>query len=274
MEKDNEHAIKIEAILDMYERMYLIRKAEEKCMELASEKRTGFDIQLPESQKAWKRIWNASAENKITPLVHLSIGQEAGAAGMCAALSDQDYVWSGHRCHAHYLAKGGDIKAMFAELAGKKTGCAHGWGGSMHLVDPDVNMLGTSAIVGGAIPLAAGAALASKLRKDGRVSVAFFGDGASEQGVFWETLNFAVVHKLPLIFFCENNLYATHSHILKRQQSENIIERILPFIPTASIVDGNDALAVFSKATEAVERARSGEGPSFIEAKTYRPGLG
>ncbi len=272
MEKDNEHTIKIEAILDMYERMYLIRKAEEKCAELASEKRAGFDIQLPESQKAWKRIWNASAENKITPLVHLSIGQEAGAAGMCAALTKQDYAWSGHRCHAHYLAKGGDIKAMFAELAGKRTGCAHGWGGSMHLVDPDVNMLGTSAIVGGAIPLAAGAALASKLRKDGRVSVAFFGDGASEQGVFWETLNFAVVHKLPLIFFCENNLYATHSHILKRQPSENITERILPFIGAgrASVVDGNDALAVFSKATEAVKRARSGEGPSFIEAKTYR----
>lgn len=260
-----------ETIIDIYKRAYLIRKAEEKITELAPEKKTNIDnLSLPESQAAWKRVWKMSAENKITSLVHLSIGQEAGAAGMCAILNDQDYVWSGHRCHAHYLAKGGDVKSMFAELAGKKTGCAHGWGGSMHLVDPNVNMLGASAIVGGVIPLAAGAALASKLRNDGRVSVVFFGDGAVEQGVFWETLNFAVVHHLPLIFFCENNLYATHSHILKRQLSEDIAERVLPFISTASIVDGNDALAVFSKAKEAVEKARSGGGPSFIEAKTYR----
>jgi len=270
MEQESEHKIKLETILDMYERMLLIRKAEEKCVELVSEKRADSDIYLSENQKAWKRVWNVSAENKINPLVHLSIGQEAGAAGMCAALSEQDYVWSGHRCHAHYLAKGGSVKAMFAELAGKATGCARGWGGSMHLIDPDVNMLGTSAIVGGVIPLAAGAALACKLRKEKRVSVAFFGDGAVEQGVFWETLNFAVVHKLPLIFFCENNLYATHSHILKRQPSANITERILPFISTASAVDGNNALAVFSKAEEAVKRARGGEGPSFIESKTYR----
>lgn len=262
--------MKNETIFKIYEKLHLIRKAEEKIAKLALEEKIKPDLSLPEGQEAWKRVWKTSAKSKITPLVHLSIGQEAGAVGMCAALTDQDYAWSGHRCHAHYLAKGGDIKAMFAELAGRITGCARGWGGSMHLVDPNVNMLGTSAIVGGVIPLAAGAALACKLRKDKRVSVAFFGDGAAEQGVFWETLNFAVIHKLPLIFFCENNLYATHSHILKRQPSENIIERVLPFISTASIVDGNDALAVFSKAEEAVKRARNGEGPSFIEAKTYR----
>lgn len=262
--------MKNETIFKIYEKMYLIRKAEEEIVELASKKKIKSDFALPECQESWKRVWKNSAESKITPLAHLSIGQEASAAGMCAALANQDYIWSGHRCHAHYLAKGGDVKAMFAELAGKVTGCARGWGGSMHLVDPDVNMLGTSAIVAGAIPLAAGAALACKLRKEKRVSVAFFGDGAAEQGVFWETLNFAVVHKLPLIFFCENNLYATHSHILKRQPSPDIAERVRPFISTAGIVDGNDALAVFSKAEEAAQRARSGAGPSFIEAKTYR----
>jgi 2-oxoisovalerate dehydrogenase E1 component len=260
----------MDTLLDIYKRMYLIRRAEEKIAELTAEHKIGLDVSLPETQEAWKRVWKMSAEKKITPLVHLSIGQEGAAAGMAAALTDNDYAWSGHRCHAHYLAKGGDLKAMFAELAGKATGCARGWGGSMHLVDPDVNMLGTSAIVGGAVPLAAGAALASKLRKDGRVSVAFLGDGATEQGVFWETLNFAVVHKLPLIFFCENNLYATHSHLSKRQPSLDIAERVTPFISAASIVDGNDALAVFEKAKEAVERARNGEGPSFIEVKTYR----
>ncbi|MFC1756640.1 thiamine pyrophosphate-dependent enzyme [Patescibacteria group bacterium] len=231
-------------LLDLFKEIYLIRRVEERVIELAKE---GY----------------------VNPLVHLSIGQEACAVGMCQALKQIDYVWSNHRCHAHYLAKGGNLARMFAELAGKENGCAGGWGGSMHLVDPAVNMMGSSSIVGSSIPLAAGSALASKLREDERVSVVFMGDGAVEEGAFWETLNFSVVHNLPIIFFCENNLYATHLHISKRQPKGEIIDRVGSFGIKTFSVDGNDVEAVYQKATEAVSVAR-GCVPVFIEAKTYR----
>lgn len=236
--------MKKKEVLEIYKMMYLIRKVEEKIIELAREK-------------------------KVTSLVHLSIGQEACAAGMCHVLSKSDYVWSNHRCHAHYIAKGGNVVAMFAELAGKENGCASGWGGSMHLVDPDVNMMGSTAIVGSAVPLAAGSALASKLRNDKKVSVVFLGDSVPEEGSFWETLNFSVVHKLPVIFFCENNLYATHSHILKRQPQRSIKDRVSSFGVSSFAIDGNDAMAVIRVAKRAVKIARKGN-PVFIEAKTYR----
>lgn len=231
-------------LLELYKKLYLIRRVEEKIIELAREK-------------------------KVTPLVHLSMGQEACAVGMCDALSQDDYVWSNHRCHAHYLAKGGNLARMFAELAGKKNGCAHGWGGSMHLVDPDVNMMGSSAIVGSCIPLAAGSALASKLRGDKRVSIAFMGDSVLEEGSFWETLNFSVVHKLPIIFFCENNLYATHTHIKDRQPETKMSTRVGSFGITTFFVHGNDVNLVKKTAERAVLIARGGE-PVFIEAQTYR----
>ncbi len=233
--------------LDLYRGMLRIRRAEEKIVQLAEGK-------------------------EISDLVHLSTGQEAVAMGVCAALTQYDYVVSTHRCHAHYLAKGGDMNAMFAELYGKATGCSRGWGGSMHLVDPDVNMMGSSAIVGGSIPIAAGLAWASKLKKNGRVAVAFFGDGAVEEGVFWETLNIAVVHQLPVIFVCENNLYATHSHISTRQPQVSIRDRVSAFgahVYPAS-VDGNDVLGVYTIMNRALEFSREGNGPSFIEAHTYR----
>lgn len=234
-----------EKLLSLYREIYLIRRVEEKNIELAR-------------------------QHKITALVHLSIGQEACAVGMCSALNREDYAWSSHRCHAHYLAKGGNLFRMFAELAGKEMGCAHGWGGSMHLVDPDVNMMGSSSIVGGSIPLATGAALACKMRNNGRISVAFLGDGAVEQGVFWESLNFSAVHKLPIVFFCENNFYATHLHISKRQPAGKISDRVSSFGIRTFCVNGNNVESMAKVAAEAADMARKGKGPVFIEALTYR----
>ncbi len=230
--------------LPLYRSLYLIRRAEEKVVELVE-------------------------RGEINPLVHLSIGQEACAVGMCSALEPEDYIWSSHRPHAHYLAKGGNLYRFFAELAGKEDGCAHGWGGSMHLVDPDVNMMGSSAHVAGSVPLAVGAALASKLRGKKRISVSFLGDGATDQGIFWESLNFSIVKRLPVIFFCENNLYATHASILDRQPDAEIAKRVAAFGIKTFSVDGNDVEAVFKTAKKAETAARSGN-PVFIEAKTYR----
>lgn len=214
---------------------------------------------------------------EISNLVHLSKGQEAVAVGVCAKLTQEDYVVSTHRCHAHYLAKGGDLNAMFAELYGKATGCSRGWGGSMHLVDPVVNMFGSSAIVGGSIPIAAGLAWASKLQKNSRVAVAFFGDGAIEQGVFWETLSIACLYKLPLIFVCENNSYATHAHISNRQPASSICTRVSSIIYEhgkdhgwAKCINGNDVREVYTTMKAMVHSARKGHGPSFMEASTYR----
>lgn len=200
---------------------------------------------------------------------HLSIGQEAAAVGVCFALKPTDPVFSTHRCHAHYLAKGGDPGRGMAELYGRANGCAFGKGGSMHLVDPSVGMMGSSAIVGGSIPLAVGAAMAGQQLKRDLVAACFFGDGAVEQGVFHESLNLAAVRKIPVIFACENNLYATLSHQSTRQNT-GIAQRAAAYGIPGVVVDGNDALAVFEVARTAVERARAGAGPTLIEAQTYR----
>jgi TPP-dependent pyruvate/acetoin dehydrogenase alpha subunit len=202
--------------------------------------------------------------------VHLSIGQEAAAVGVCVALKDSDVAFSTHRCHSHYLAKGGDLNAMIAELYGKKTGCAAGLGGSMHLVDERVGMMGASAIVGGSIPLAVGAALKFKLDRLPHVAVAFFGDGASEEGVFHESMNFAALHKLPVLFVCENNFAATASPLDARRSVDNIFEHGNMFGVPGTRVDGNNLPEVYQAALEAVDRARAGNGPSLIEARTYR----
>ncbi len=202
--------------------------------------------------------------------VHLSIGQEAAAVGMCAALKDSDAAFSTHRCHSHYLAKGGDLNGMIAELYGKKTGCAGGLGGSMHLVDERVGMMGASAIVGGSIPLAVGAALSFKMDKAPHVAVTFFGDGASEEGVFHESMNFAALHKLPVLFFCENNFAATASPLEARRAVDNIFEHAKIFGMPGVRVDGNKVSDVHKAACEAVDHARAGNGPSLIEARTYR----
>ena len=201
---------------------------------------------------------------------HLYIGQEAIAAGVCAALDVSDYVWGGHRSHGHYLAKGGDLRAMMAELFGKVTGCSGGRGGSMHLIAPEVGILGTVPLVAATIPLAVGAGMASKLRRDGRVSVAFFGDGATEEGHFHESLNLAGLLRLPVVFVCENNFYASHLQLLERRVADNIPAAADVAGAAATRLDGNDVEAVHAAARAAVDRARSGTGPTLLECRTYR----
>ena len=201
---------------------------------------------------------------------HLYIGQEAIAVGVCAALEKGDYVWGSHRSHGHYLAKGGDLRAMMAELFGKATGCSKGRGGSMHLVAPEVGILGTVPLVAGTIPLAVGSALASKLRGDHRVAVSFFGDGATDEGHFHESMNLAGLYRLPVIFVCENNFYSSHMHLLEHRPEDNI-HRVgeAHGIPGVRL-DGNDVMAVYHAAVEAVNRARNRGGPSLLECRTYR----
>ncbi len=202
--------------------------------------------------------------------VHLCIGQEAIAAGVCSVLEKRDYVFSNHRGHGHLLAKGSPMKSIMAEIYGKATGCSRGKGGSMHLIDMDNGIMGTSAIVGGGIPLGVGSALASSMRNEDRVTVIFFGDGAFEEGAFYESFNFAALKSLPVVFVCENNFYATNSPQNARQAACKISETASAFGSRGVCVDGNDALEVFKAAGEAVLNARKGQGPTLIEARTYR----
>lgn len=201
---------------------------------------------------------------------HLYIGQEAVASGICAALDRDDTIWGGHRSHGHYLAKGGSLVGLFAEVLGKATGCSEGRGGSMHLLAEDVGILGTVPIVAGTIPLSAGAALAAKMRGDGRVAVAFFGDGTVEEGHVHETLNLAALYRLPLIFVCENNLYSSHLHLHERRVLDNLHQAGEFHGVPGMRVDGNDVAAVYEAARIATGRARSGEGPTWIECRTFR----
>jgi len=208
--------------------------------------------------------------NEIKCPTHLYIGQEAIAAGVCVALRQDDYIFGTHRSHGHYLAKGGDMKQMMAELFGKRTGCSKGRGGSMHLVAPEVGLLGTAPLVSGIIPIAVGAALASKLRAEDRVSIAFFGDGATDEGIFYESVNFAALKKLPVIFVCENNFFATHLHISERRVRDNIVKISDIYGMPGVIVDGNNAVEVYYAADRAIARARAREGPTLLECRTYR----
>src|SRR6185437_11197241 len=201
---------------------------------------------------------------------HFCIGQEAIAAGVCEALNTDDYVWTAHRSHGHYLAKGGNMPALMAELFGKYTGCSKGRGGSMHLLASDVGILGTVPLLASTIPLAVGAALASQLRGDDRVSVSFFGDGATAEGQFHEALNLAAVYKLPVIFVCENNFYQCHMHITEYLAESNIHRAGYAHNMPGILLDGNDALAVYGSSIEAVERARRHEGPTLLECTTFR----
>jgi len=211
------------------------------------------------------------SEQKMRCPVHLSIGQEASAAGICSALRTDDQVMSGHRSHAHYLAKGGNLDAMIAEIHGKVTGCCRGRGGSMHLVDLAAGFVGAVPIIGSTIPIATGLAFANLRLKRDRVAVAFFGEAATEEGVFHESANFASVHRLPMVFVCENNLYSVYSPLSVRQPTGREVFRLASAhnIPALQ-VDGNDPLAVHSAMQAAVAQARAGKGPSFIELKTYR----
>ncbi len=209
-------------------------------------------------------------EKEMKCPVHLYIGEEAAAVGVSASLRSDDYAWSTFRGHGHYLAKGGGLNELIAELYGRSTGCSGGKGGSMHLTDSRVNFMGTSALVGGTIPLAVGSALASRIRGDDRVSISYFGDGALEEGVFHESLNFAGLHKLPVIFVCENNFWAVDSPLDERQVGE-IKDKAAGYgAAVALVLNGNDVEAVASAAAAAIARARAGEGPSFIEIRTFR----
>lgn len=202
--------------------------------------------------------------------VHLCSGQEAVAAGLCKALDARDYVFGSHRSHGHFLAKGGSMKALVAEVYCREDGCARGRGGSMHLIDVEKGMLGSAPIVAGTISLALGAALASKIRRDQRVVVSFFGDGATGEGVLYEAMNFAAVKKLPIIFACENNLYSTHMPIREIRPSKRIADIAIPFGIPAYTLDGNDVMPIHEASTQIVAACREGNGPAFMEFLTYR----
>ena len=201
---------------------------------------------------------------------HLYIGQEAIATGVCAALGRDDSIWGGHRSHGHYLAKGGSLEALFAEILGRTSGCSAGRGGSMHLAAAELGILGTVPIVAATVPLAVGAAMAYKLRAEARVAVSFFGDGTLEEGHVHESMNLAALYRLPVIFVCENNLYASHMHWSERRVLDNL-DRAGEFhgIP-GQRVDGNCVAAVFDAVQPLIERARRGDGPSFVECRTFR----
>ena len=211
------------------------------------------------------------SDGKMRCPTHLSTGQEASAVGVAAALQKGDLVVSTHRAHAHYLAKGGDMRAMLAEIYGKATGCAGGKGGSMHLVDRSVGFIGSTAIVANSIPLGVGLALSLQLKKSHQIAVSFFGDGAVEEGVFYESLNFAAVRKLPILFVCENNFYSTYAPLSVRQPEYRKNYKMVEAIGVSSaIVDGNNVEDSFKYALEAVRYIRNSSRPFFLEMTTYR----
>jgi TPP-dependent pyruvate/acetoin dehydrogenase alpha subunit len=237
----------MEKILDIYTRMLRIRRFEE-------------------------QVGVLFAQGQLPGFVHLYVGEEAVGAGVCAALRDEDYIVSTHRGHGHVIAKGGDFNRMMAELFGKSTGYCKGKGGSMHIADFGIGMLGACGIVGGGIPMAVGAGLSAKLRGTDQVSVTFFGDGASNEGSFHESINLAAVQKLPVLFVCENNQYGEFTPMEKVTGVRDIALRAAGYGIPGVIVDGTDAIAVHEVAQAAVARARAGEGPTLIEAKTHRKG--
>lgn len=201
---------------------------------------------------------------------HLSIGQEGAIVGACMALRDDDTMTGTHRSHGHPIGKGATLKPLMAELLGKVTGVCKGRGGSMHFADNSVGIIGESAIVGGGLPLATGAGLSAQVRGTDQVSLCFFGDGASNQGTFGESLNLAAIWNLPVIFFCENNRYAISTSVEKSHGQPDVAKRADGYGMPGVIVDGQDASAVYAATAQAVKRARAGEGPTLIEAKTYR----
>ncbi len=212
------------------------------------------------------------SEQEMRCPVHFSIGQEAIAVGVCQTLLQEDSVLSGHRSHAHYLARGGDLKRMICELYGKAAGCSSGKGGSMHLIDRSVNFLGSTSIVAGTIPVAVGVAFANKLKKSSGTVVMFFGDAATEEGLFYESANFASLHKLPILFVCENNLYSVYSPLEVRQSSlrkNHLLAESLGMKASGGL-DGNDVPAVYEAVQSAMDSIRSEVGPVFLEFNTYR----
>lgn len=237
--------LNVELLKTMYTAMLRVRLVEEKIIELYPEQA----MRCP---------------------VHLSIGQEAVAVGVCSALRPDDAVMSGHRAHAHYLAKGGNLLAMMAEIYGRSTGCCRGRGGSMHLIDRAANFMGSTPIVASTLPIATGVAWAAKLAGRDRVTVAFMGEGAAEEGVWHESLNFAAVHHLPIMYACENNLYSVYTPLAPRQPDRPLWALAAAHGLEAAHSDGNNVLTVYDLATRAVTSCLEGHGPVFLEFDTYR----
>lgn len=261
--------------MDMLHRMYRIRTFEQRLRKFYNY--SGYFQQdtneVEREQTAalmTSTMYDFASTGMIGGAVHLYIGEEAVAVGVCSNLDNGDTITSSHRDHGHFIAKGGDVRGALAELMGRRDGVSHGCGGSMHLYDSEVGFLGGNGIIGAQIPLALGPAFAAKYRGENHVSVAFFGDGAANQGTLYEAMNIAATWKLPVLFVCENNLHAATTPASITFPCPDIAPRASGFGMPAVIVDGQDVLAVHEVAKEAVNRARSGEGPSFIEAKTYR----
>jgi TPP-dependent pyruvate/acetoin dehydrogenase alpha subunit len=218
-----------------------------------------------------EEIANKYSENKMRCPTHLSIGQEAISAGVCLAINKNDFAVSTHRSHGHYIAKGGNINAMIAEIYGKSTGCSKGYGGSMHLIDKSVNFMGSTAIVGNSIPVGVGLGLSIKLKKDKKISTIFFGEAATEQGVFYESLNFAALKKLPVLFICENNLYSVYSSLDARQPKERSLKKLSSSIGVESItVDENNVQKIYQLVKKYSNKVRNSGKPFLIEFMTYR----
>ena len=217
-----------------------------------------------------EKIIELYPEKEIRCPVHLSIGQEAVAAGTCLALRNQDIVVSNHRSHGHFIAKGGDIKSMLAEMYGKSTGCCGGRGGSMHLIDKSVNFLASTPIVGGTIPIAVGVAFSVQQQNKEEITTLFIGDGTTEEGVFHESLNFASLKKLPILFICENNLYSVYTPLSKRQPKREIYELAKANGIKSYQFNGNNALEVYGQVKKAIEVIKNDGGPIFLEFLTYR----
>ena len=234
-----------EKLVEMYRKMFQIRCFEEKVFELY-------------------------AQNLVPGTIHLYAGEEAVAVGVCSNLRKDDYITSTHRGHGHCIAKGAQLKRIMAEILGKRTGYCKGKGGSMHIADFNVGMLGATAVVGAGLPIAMGAGLSMQLRGVDNVVACFFGDGASNQGTFHEAINMAAVWKLPVIFVCENNVYAMGTRQSTVMLTERVADRAAAYGIPGVAVDGNDVLAVYEVAHKAVGRARTGEGPMLVECKTYR----
>lgn len=217
-----------------------------------------------------ERLAEESAQGNIPGLLHLYVGEEAVAVGACSALRKDDYITSTHRGHGHCIAKGGDLRKMMAELFAKETGYCKGRGGSMHIAAPDIGIVGCSAIAGAGIPIAAGVGLSIKLRKTDQVCVSFFGDGASNTGAFHEGMNLAALWELPVVYVLENNLYAISTPAVKSTRLKNISDRAAAYGMRGVVADGMDVLSVYEAVSDAVSRARRGEGQTLVECKTYR----
>ena len=239
-------------------------------MKISEERLLGMYRSMVRVRLFETKVGKLFAANQIPGFVHLSIGQEGSSVGACSALRSDDYITSTHRGHGHMIAKGADIRRMMAELFGKKDGYCKGKGGSMHIADFGIGVLGANGVVAGGFPIAVGAGLSAKLRKTDQVTMCFFGDGASNRGPFHEALNMAAIWKLPVIFMCENNQYASTTSASYSLSVTDVSTRAAGYGMPGLTVEGNDILKVLSAVTKAVKRARKGEGPSLVEAKTYR----